>query len=394
MATCPDPCAAAPPTTRRRIPRRLSHAAVAALALGASAGAGAEEEPLRVEALEPVRLPGALEQRFFIQEENDVFGLTRKTDVYYTQGFRVGAKWALRSASRFPEDVSRELWGFEFGQNIYTPSDIRLADLAVLRRDRPYAGYLYVGPTFEMRRRQNPIPTWARVRYGPGETDEAFSSNLFLEVRVGRTGPKALGGPVQTGFHQLLRAMSGTDRQALPAGWGIYETADVVSLDATVEYAPDWVRLSTPVIWCDLTRTTGSRLALRVVPSARLDAGGMVDAAGLGVEARFGLAEADAWPAVATSRPRIPFEFYLWGRGQGRFVAYSRFIEGGLLRGVDSDVGVERWVGDLTVGATLRIFAIELVAAEQWRTAEIRPLPQGVTGTHSFGSFQVSFLFY
>jgi hypothetical protein len=169
-----------------------------------------------------VRPPGALEQRFFIQEQNYA-RLTRATDAY-TQGFRVGARWALRSpcTSRRTPPGS---WGFEFGQNIYTPSDIRISDLAVLRGDRPYAGYLYLGATFERRRRQNPIPTWARIRYGPGETDEAFSSNLFVEARVGRTGPKALGGPVQTGFHHLLRAMSGTDRQALPAGWGRYETA-------------------------------------------------------------------------------------------------------------------------------------------------------------------------
>ncbi|HSN89756.1 MAG TPA: lipid A-modifier LpxR family protein [Anaeromyxobacteraceae bacterium] len=342
-----------------------------------------------------MRLPGAHEQRFFIQEENDVFGITRQSDNYYTQGLRLGARWKPRADLRLVrQEGASELWGFELGQNIYTPNDIRLTDLGVLRRDRPYAGYLYVGPTFDLRWRWNPIPRWARIRAGAGETDEAFSSTLHLEARLGQTGPSALGGAVQTGFHVLLRDIAGNDSQALPAGWRLYETANARSVDITVEYAADWIRIGAPVAWLNLTHCTGSRLAVRVLPGARLDLGGIVDAAGLGLEARAGLAEADVGSPSATSRPRTPLELYLWGRAQGRFVAYSRLIEGRLLDGVTTEVGLRRWVGDVTAGLTLRVFALEFVAAQQWRTAEIEPLPAGTSATDNFGSFQISFLFY
>jgi Uncharacterized protein conserved in bacteria (DUF2219) len=373
-------------------PRAVPPSVLISLVLGGVACA-TSEGAIRPEALEPVHLPGAHEQSFFIQEENDVFGLTRRSDNFYTQGLRVGARWAPRSGFRFVhEDGASELWGFEFGQNIYTPSDISLTDLAVLRRDRPYAGYLYVGPTWDLRWLRNPIPTWARLRAGPDETDDAFSSAIHAAVRIGQTGPIALGGPVQTGFHQLLRA-NGNPSQPLPVGWGIYETADVRSVDATADYAADWVRLSTPVAWACLTTATGSRLAVRVSPATRLDFGGIVDAAGLGIEARIGLVEADV-PLVATSRPRVPMQLYLWGGAHGRYVAYNRLIEGRLLDGVETEIGMRRWVGDLTAGVVLRIFVLELVAAQQWRSAEIRPIPAGTSTTHNFGSFQVSFLFY
>jgi len=386
-------------TSREPRPRRATVAALAVLVLGgvacATTGPAPSPGPIRSEALEPVRLPGAHEQRFYVQEENDVFGITRKSDNFYTQGLRLGARWRPRSGPWIvQQEGADELWGFELGQNIYTPSDIELTDLAVLRRDRPYAGYLYVGPTLDLRWRWSPVPRWARLRLGPGETDAAFASELHLEVRVGRTGPKALGGAVQTGFHMLIREANGNDRQALPLGWGIYETADASSLDATLDYATDWVRLSWPIRWADLTRKTGSRFTVRVQPGARADVGGIVDALGLGLEARVGLAGADVDPTVATSRPRMPFELYLWGRLAGRYVAWSRLIEGKLLGGSATDIRREPWVADVSAGFTLRFFVLELAVAQQWRTAEIRPVPAGTNSVDNFGSFQLSFLFY
>jgi len=362
-----------------------------AVAPGTAAAAEALEEPGRSgaaqpKALEPGTLPGAFGPRFSIQEENDVFGLTSKTDRYYTQGLRVSARWA--PGRPIFGDGSAELWGFELGQNIYTPTRITETDLAVLRRDRPYAGYLYAGLTVDLQaERLSVIPAWLRLAPGAGE-EGAFSGLLHVALRYGQTGPAAAGGAVQTGFHYLLRAAAGNDRQAIPQGWGEYEVSNLRSLDATAEYSAEWVRLS----WWSPWARTGSQLALRVAPRARLDLGGIVDAAALGLEARLGLLQAGSLAEPA--RPPCPVEAYLWGGTHGRFVAYSRFIEGHLLGGVRTEVRPARWVGELIAGATVRYRVVEATAAQVWRTQDIRPLPAGASAVHNYGAFQVSFLFY
>jgi hypothetical protein len=377
-------------TTSRCSGWAASCAASLALAAGPVAAPALEETersgPATTKALEPETLPGAFGQRFSIQEENDVFGFTSKTDRYYTQGLRVSARWAP-GRRVFLEGSNVELWGFELGQNIYTPTSITETDLAVLQRDRPYAGYLYAGLTVDLQaERLNAIPAWLRLWHGAGE-GQAFSGALHVALRYGQTGPAAAAGAVQTGFHYLLRAAAGNDRQDIPQGWGKYEVSNLRSVDATVEYSAEWVRLS----WLSPWARTGSQLALRVAPRARLDVGGVVDAAGLGMEARLGLLRAGS--TGEPSRPPCPLEAYLWGGAHGRFVAYSRFIEGHLIGGLRTEVRPARWVGELIAGAAVRYRVIEVVAAQVWRTQDIRPVPDGASAVHNYGSFQVSFLF-
>ena len=336
----------------------------------------------------PLGLPGALQPRFYVQEENDVFGLTNPSDRYYTQGLRLGFRWAPDPRHRaVDEEGTSELWGFEVGQNIYTPSDIRISDVAVLRHDRPYAGYLYAGVTFELWRPHSPVPAWARLRAGSGEDDAAYGSNLFVEVRIGATGPQALGGYVQTTWHHFLRALDGTPTPVAPAGWGLYETANATTLDATLEYAADWIRATAPA--GELSTWTGSLAMLRVLPRVRLDVGGILDAAAVGLEGRIGLARDDVEPRAA----QWPFELYAFGRVDGRYVAYDRLAEGPLLGGVVPEVRLRREGLDATAGVTLRVRALEVAYAQAWRTVEITPAPGGARRPHNFGSFQVSVLY-
>jgi hypothetical protein len=131
-----------------------------------------------------------------------------------------------------------------------------------------------------------------------------------------------------------------------------------------------------------------------VAPGARVDVGGMVDAAGLGLETRFGLAQSDLPPAPDAVRTPVPFELYLWGRAQGRYVAYTRFIEGELLHGVRNEARPERWGGELSAGVVVRLFVFELVGANQWRRGELRPGPASARAVHNFGSVRLAFLFY
>jgi V8-like Glu-specific endopeptidase len=346
---------------------------------------------VRPEALEPVLLPGGVAQRFSIQEENDVFGLTQQSDRFYTQGLRVSTRWAPDPRRRLVErDDVEELWGFELGQNIYTPTDIKQTDLTALQHDRPYAGYLYAGLDLELRRRWSPFPDGWLVAAGPAESPATFGSGATLELRIGRTGPRALGGPIQTNFHRLLRSISGDPTPVDPAGWGTYETANVTSVDATLAVEADLVRLSTPVRALGMSGWSGSRALVRLVPRARLDVGGMIDAAGAGIELRAGLGADDV---TRPRRPLLPLELYLFGRAEGRFVAYNRFIQGKLLDGLQSDVGLQRWTGELMAGATLRFLALEIVFAQVWRSNELRSVPPGSSAIHNFGVVRVSFLY-
>jgi hypothetical protein len=363
----------------------------------------AEERAMAPKALEPLDLPGAPSPRFYIQEENDAFGISRPTDNYYTQGLQLGARWrpppAWRRVHCDPESSREwregcELWGFELGQNIYTSTDITATDLSVLVHDRPYAAYLYVGPTFLARLPWDPIPPSARLMAGQDEGEELFGSALSLSLRFGQTGPKALGDGIQTGFHTLLNEVNGNSAEDMPAGWGIYETRNVFSLDATAALSPAWIRLSTPV--GRLGEVSGSRLALRASPGARIDLGGVIDAAELSLEARLGLMSDD----VGRGRFRLPIdpewlhlELYLWGKAAGRFVAYNRLIEGALLHGVHTQVHVARWVGDLTAGLVVRAGVFEAAVVQQWRTAEFHPVPGGGPRIDNFGSIRLGFLF-
>jgi len=346
----------------------------------------------QAEAFEPLTLSAAPLQRFSIQEENDMFGATNPTDNFYTQGLRISARWIPEAPRRLVKVVGAiELWGLELGQNIYTPTSIRETDLAKLRQDRPYAGYLYAGPTWELRWPWSPLPDWARFFSDPGE---AARSDLLVELRLGRTGPRALGGAVQTSWHGLYRAVSGSSTPVDPVGWDLYQTSNAASVDVSIEYSTDFVQLSrrTP----GFTRFTGSRPFAQLSPRTVLNVGGVVDGASIGMEARAGVATADSSRAVGPlARPaaKVPFEAYAWGRVDGRYVAYNRLIQGALIDGVSSEVELRHLVGDFTVGATLRLFGLEVAYAQIWRTAEFTPVPAGARHTHNFGSLQISFVY-
>lgn len=80
--------------------------------------------------------------------------------------------------------------GVAFGQNFYTPVDISLSTPPV--GDRPYAGWLYVGRSFQF---------------------AGLDAVQSLEFDAGVVGPLALGESVQKGWHQLI------SDEDWPSGW-------------------------------------------------------------------------------------------------------------------------------------------------------------------------------
>jgi lipid A 3-O-deacylase len=132
-----------------------------------------------------------------ILEEND--SIYFNTDKHYTQGLRLsylgpdvqpdsfwsGAfglfGWAAPHVMDSTTDQSRH-YALEFGQSLFTPENktLRPPD----PRDRPYAGWLYVGASILQ------------------ETDKSMLENI--ELQLGAVGPVALGKQTQNTFHQLI----------------------------------------------------------------------------------------------------------------------------------------------------------------------------------------------
>src|SRR5437879_44091 len=116
------------------------------LALNASAQ-GMSEKPLT----EPAR-QGSHGAILSLVEEND--DLANNGDCHYTQGIRLAyllgedrtPDWAARFADKIPAfgmKLKRPRIGLAVGQSMYTPKNIFTS--AMIRTDRPYAGWLYLG---------------------------------------------------------------------------------------------------------------------------------------------------------------------------------------------------------------------------------------------------------
>jgi hypothetical protein len=323
---------------------------------------------------EPSPLPFARHVRVAIEEENDGLVATRHpTDELYTQGLRVSARWALRPDA----DGSPEV-GFAIGQNIYTPSNLRTTDLSVLRHDRPYAGWLYAAFLFRM---VGDAP-WA-LRLGADAAGRGESATEFA-VAAGVTGPEAAGAEVQTRFHALLREWSGNQTSPpAPAGWSVYQTATMPTVDTSFRHQFDLVEAS--ATFGGFTATTGAVFGARLSPRIALDAGSLVNSAGAGLEVRAGFV-----PSTESRRPRWPFALYGFARVNGRYVLSNAFIEGPLRGGVTPIVAVQPWVRDLDVGAVVRLGGLELGYGQLWRTSELSPSPPGERRLHSVGQVTVA----
>lgn len=132
-----------------------------------------------------------------LQIENDKIA---GTDRHYTHGTRIswvsdrsedGPLWTRDLLHRmYPfADLRGGRIGLALGQNIFTPEDIRSADL--VSGERPYAGWLYVGASVHVE---------TRVR----ELGALFDMLDTVELDVGLVGPYALAEQVQNGWHEIV----------------------------------------------------------------------------------------------------------------------------------------------------------------------------------------------
>jgi len=120
-----------------------------------------------------------------LEIDNDSL-LLRRDDGLYTSGVRFSRSYRLGTAEGWRSA------GWRFGQQLYTPSDVRVPADNLSPFDRPYAGWLYGG-----------------FFYNVADFD---GSELAFGLDVGCLGPCAGGRSTQTLVHQLFD-------QPEPRGW-------------------------------------------------------------------------------------------------------------------------------------------------------------------------------
>lgn len=322
-------------------------------------------------------LPPGVHLRVALEEDNDALGLTpHTTDDLYTQGARLSVRWRAADET----DGSREM-GVVFGQEIYTPTqgNLQTTDLATLRRDRPYAGWLFAALLL----RWESVTSFAlRLGVDTGGPGERLTE---LVTAVGVTGRPSAAADLQDGFHALIRRWSGNASSPLsPVGWSVYQTATRATLDTSVRTQLDLVQAG--VALGSFTAETGALFAASLSPRARLDLGSSVDAASLGLELRTGLLV----PRWLRRRPSFPFELWGFARADGHYVLHNAFIEGPLRNDIAPLVGIEPWVAELAAGVVLRLGAFEIGFSQVWTTREFVPSPPGARGLHQFGQISVA----
>jgi hypothetical protein len=298
-----------------------------------------------------------------VTEENDMFV---KTDRHYTQGFKFTQMFADETMPRFVSDAAtgfphlgldpeaRKL-GFTFGQNIYTPSDIDNPNL--IPKERPYAGWLYLGWIVQRRGVQGDIPALEN-----------------FELNLGVIGPPALGQDAQTYVHKLWGIH-------LPRGWSN-------QLKTEPGLALRYVRM-----W--RFRAEVSDLAADWIPQFGGSLGnvgtyaesGFSLRAGYNVPLDFGPQNIDA-PNVAAGVARPKWGLFGFTGISGRAVGYNAFLDGNLFRHshhVDKNIFVAEW----KLGAALVLKRVEMSYTYVLRTREFKHQGQN----DAFGSVSLSVRF-
>ena len=120
-----------------------------------------------------------------LEVDNDSLLLGRD-DGFYTSGLRYSQSYRLRTAEGW------RFAGWRLGQQLYTPSDVRIPPARLNPLDRPYAGWLYGGFFYAV--------------------VDADGSELSFGLDIGCLGPCAGGRATQSFIHKVLD-------QPEPRGW-------------------------------------------------------------------------------------------------------------------------------------------------------------------------------
>ncbi|HXP97493.1 MAG TPA: lipid A deacylase LpxR family protein [Telmatospirillum sp.] len=317
--------------------------------------------------------------RFSVLEEND--SPYFHTDKHYTQGLRlsdltpdigpqslwngpfdlVGAIAPVFSDTTASHDGAgpshARRYAIFLGQSIFTPKDLTLKPPDP--RDRPYAGWLYVGTSLLQ------------------ETNRRMLENL--EIDIGVVGPGALGRQTQNDFHQFIGVAQAKgwshEIQTEPGGMLTYERLWRVSLIGDGNNGVDIVP--------QLGGTAGNVMTYG-------DAGALLRI-GKNLQADYGPARIR--PAMSgtdyfdASHLDGDLGFYVFAGTQGRIVGQNIFLDGNSFRPSPS-VNKKIFVADLQAGFSLfwsSAWRIDISGVRRTREYEGQTSPDVIgTATLSF----------
>ncbi|MEP6664256.1 MAG: lipid A deacylase LpxR family protein [Verrucomicrobiota bacterium] len=300
---------------------------------------------------------------FSFIEEND---LVVNSDRHYTQGIKLAYLHSdgflpfgtsnlneLLPAWGYEKKVAK--FGYEIGQNIYTPSDLDVKN--PLLNDRPYAGWLYAGVILQRR----------GVMFSKTPMLESF------QLDFGVIGPTSLAEDAQEWVHRIR----GFDQ---PRGWRnqLHDEPGIeFKYQRTARFA--WSKLHP--------------FDVEFLPDAGFSLGNIETTARVGGELRcgvnlpdgFGVQTIDSLTTASggysVSQTTSPWGFYFYGGSEGKAVLHNAFLDGNLFRS-SASVKKEYLVGDLKAGLVFVLNRIELGYTFVFRTPEFH----GQTASDSFGS--------
>lgn len=278
--------------------------------------------------------------------ENDLFyGI----DQHYTNG--VGfiwtpargtptPTWALTVARHVPWFPSQgEIrYGYAFGQSMFTPSDIKVANPPLT--ERPYGGWLYDS-------------------IGLGVVSGRRLDVLYMSI--GMVGPASLAQQSQKFVHRVI----GADQ---PQGWG---TQIHNELGVVLNYRRSWRSLGA---------SPSANTRLDLTPDVGVTLGNIFTYAETGLTLRFGERLPDDFgppriqpgpPGGVDFSPVSDFRWYLFAGIEGRLVARNIFLDGNTFRDSRS-VDKIPLVGDLQYGIVLNWPSIRLSYTHVLRSREYR----------------------
>lgn len=314
--------------------------------------------PLTASAIEPGK-HGTLS---FVLENDLFYG----NDRHYTNGVRLvwvprsdtsTPEWAIKLARLVPwfPEQGEIRHGYAFGQSMFVPSDITVANPPL--NERPYAGWLYgsIGLGVEL-----------------GKQLDQFG------VSLGIVGPSSLAEQTQKFIHDVV----GADE---PQGW---DTQLGDELGINLAYQRSWRRFAT-------TTFLGNQLDF--TPHAGAALGNVFTYANAGVTLRYGEQLPSDYgppriqpglPGSADFAPVSDFGWYLFAGIEGRAVAHNIFLDGNTFRDSRS-VDKEPLVGDLQFGFVLDWSDIRFSYTHVLRSREF----QAQENNDNFGAFSVSVKF-
>ncbi|MEL6188614.1 MAG: lipid A-modifier LpxR family protein, partial [Myxococcota bacterium] len=261
--------------------------------------------------------------RFSISVANDDFG--SDVDEAFTSGVEVIVRVPAErhSLSGLSPELDRrrvrEWWGLVLGQEIYTPALLQVTDLDILRNDRRYAGWLYLGIQGEL------------IYEGSPFLAEGYA-HLEARLITGSTGPRTGTQSLQRYWHAFLRDI--LNRQRLPEdpkGWGVYQVPNHWGVSLEVSHEAEIFRATLEDR--GLFKAIGSQLGVRMASLAEARVGNMWIDGGVGATLRAGLMpevvfDEFSLPAGLADTSALPVAAYGFVVGRLSASAYNALLDG------------------------------------------------------------------